>query len=107
MPRGFGTLAAAACAGLLVVSCGSAGHAAVRSAAVAGHWGKARQVPGLAALAGAGDSGLTALSCASPGNCSGGGFFYPGAQISRSEPFVVSQLHGTWTKASTVPGIAA
>ncbi len=111
MTRWFGAMAAALGAGLAIISCGTAGHAAAlagaRSAPPSSPWGKAQQVPGLAALAGAGDSALNSLSCASPGNCSGGGFYQPGAQISRSEPFVVSQVHGTWTKAETVPGIAS
>jgi hypothetical protein len=115
--RQMGALCAALCAALAIAACATAGHAATSDEAqsavslsawartpAASSWGKAGQVPGLAALAGAGDSGLNTLSCASPGNCSAGGFYQ---QTSRSEAFVVSQVHGRWTKAETVPGIVA
>jgi hypothetical protein len=115
--RQMGALSAPLCAALAIAACATAGHAATSDEAqsavslsawartpAASSWGKAGQVPGLAALAGAGDSGLNTLSCASPGNCSAGGFYQ---QTSRSEAFVVSQVHGRWTKAETVPGIVA
>jgi hypothetical protein len=115
--RHMGALSTALCAALAISACATAGHAATSDEAqsavslsegartpAGSTWGKAGQVPGLAALAGAGDSGLSTLSCGSPGNCSAGGFYQ---QTSRSEAFVVSQVHGRWTKAETVPGIVA
>ena len=77
--------------------------AAGAGAAASGGWGRAEQVPGLAALAGSGDSGLSAVSCASPGNCSAGGFYASGGT---SQAFVVSQVSGTWGRALEVPGLA-
>jgi len=48
-----------------------------------GVWGKAEQVPGLAALGKHGVGEINSVSCASAGNCSAGGFY--------SHAFVVSQ----------------
>ena len=70
-----------------------AGAGAGAGAAASGGWGRAEQVPGLAALTGSGDAGLTAVSCASPGNCSAGGFYASGGT---TQAFVVSQVSGTW-----------
>jgi hypothetical protein len=109
------TLAAALLPALAIFECATAGHAAtgtsapsaLQASASSAAWRKAEQVPGLAALAGAGDSALNAVSCASAGNCSAGGTYQLGTDISRSEAFVVSQVSGTWTNAETVPGITA
>jgi len=65
-----------------------------------GTWGKARKIPGLAAL-GAGQSRISSVSCASPGNCSAGGGKPQGPA------FVVSQVNGKWGQAEKVPGLAA
>src|ERR1022692_3781357 len=81
---------------------------AASAAASGGAWGKAEQVPGLAALAGTGDSGLNSESCASAGNCSAGGFYQAASgpnPCCGSQAFVVSQVNGTWGKARPVPGI--
>jgi hypothetical protein len=83
------------------------GARAATISAAASAWGKARQVPGLAALAGAGDSALTSVSCGSPGNCSAGGFYQLGSHAGQSEAFVVSQVNGTWGRAESVPGIVS
>ena len=98
--RHFGAVVAAALSVLVVGACapwasGTAPGAAAAGAgaAASGGWGRAEQVPGLAALTGSGDSGLTAVSCASPGNCSAGGFYASGRT---SQAFVVSQVSGTW-----------
>jgi len=40
-----------------------------------GSWGKAKEVPGTAALNAGGGAGVDVLSCASPGNCSAGGSY--------------------------------
>ncbi|HEX7994630.1 MAG TPA: hypothetical protein VF506_11960, partial [Streptosporangiaceae bacterium] len=76
---------------------------------VNGVWGKARQVPGIAALKQGGQANVSSVSCTSPGDCSAGGFFDeaasgPGCCTSRG--FVVSQVNGVWGKARAVPGTA-
>ena len=68
-----------------------------------GTWGRAQQVPGLAALNTGGQAGITSLSCASAGNCSGGGFY---AGHSGTQAFVVGEQHGTWSTAQEVRGSA-
>jgi hypothetical protein len=78
--------------------------AGVRAAASGGTWGRAREVPGLAAL-NVGYAQITSVSCASAGNCSAGGS-YQNTPIT-TQAFVVSQKHGTWGKAEEVPGLAA
>ena len=74
----------------------------MRVTAGAGSWGKAQQVPGLAAL---GPSGILSVSCASPGNCSAGGYLSDSS--SGRQAFVVSQKNGTWGKAEEVRGTVA
>jgi hypothetical protein len=100
------------------VSCASAGncsaagfyddhvgfHAFVLSE-VNGAWGKAIQVPGLAALNAGGFARVKSVSCASAGNCAAGGFYTDGA--SHLQVFVVSEAKGTWRKAIQVPGLGA
>jgi D-alanine-D-alanine ligase-like ATP-grasp enzyme len=71
---------------------------------VHGSWGKAEEVPGIAAL-GKGNGGLVnSVSCASAGNCSAGGDYRDGS--GHEQAFVVTQVHGTWGKAEEVPGTA-
>jgi hypothetical protein len=73
---------------------------------VNGTWGKARQVPGIAALNTGGAASITSVSCTSPGNCSAGGFYHifssPGC--CRSAGFVISQVNATWGRAKKIPG---
>ncbi len=92
----------------LMPDAGAAAAAAHRTAAApvtaGGTWGNATTVPGLAALS-KGGAVLVSVSCASPGNCGAGGEYVDGA--GRTQPFVVSQTHGTWGTAIKVPGIAA
>ena len=70
-----------------------------------GRWGKAIEVPGLAALNTDGDAQVTSVSCASAGDCAAGGF-YQAATSSVNEGFVVTERHGRWGKAIEVPGLA-
>jgi hypothetical protein len=70
---------------------------------VDGVWRKAIEVPGSAALNTGGTALLNSVSCAKPGNCSAGGYYLAGG--TRYEPFVVSEVNGTWHKAIKVPGI--
>ena len=108
--RHFGAMVATALSVLVVGACAPAALGTVQrppaagaAAAASGGWGRAEQVPGLAALTGSGDSGLTAVSCAAPGNCSAGGFYASGRT---SQGFVVSQVSGSWGLAREVPGLA-
>jgi hypothetical protein len=101
------------------VSCGSAGNCSAGGhytdssghfqvfvvSQVNGTWGKAIEVPGIAALNRGGGAAIASVSCASAGNCSAGGYYYTGS--SGYKAFVVSQVGGTWGKAIEVPGTAA
>jgi hypothetical protein len=95
---------------------GGAGQAAAAvqgsapTAAAAGTWKTALEVPGTAALnAGAGFPGggavLSSMSCASADNCSGGGNYTDSS--GHRQVFVVNEVNGTWQTATAVPGIAA
>lgn len=69
-----------------------------------GTWGRARRVPGLAALSLQGaDSGL-AVGCGSPGNCSVGGS-YNFETYQRA--FLAQETRGSWGDAQPVVGLAA
>ena len=70
------------------------------------NFGTAIEVPGTAALNTKGSAGVGAVACASAGNCTAGGFYQPG-DAGGFDPFVVSQVHGTWGTAMVVPGMAA
>jgi hypothetical protein len=70
-----------------------------------GTWGKAREVPGTAALNQGGSAEVNSVSCAAAGGCSAGGAYYDGSVHQQS--FVASQANGTWGKAREVPGTAA
>jgi hypothetical protein len=65
-----------------------------------GTWGKAEQVPGIAALNTGRDAEISSVSCASPGNCSAGGFYTVGGAARHA--FVVSETDGTWGTAQEV-----
>jgi hypothetical protein len=70
-----------------------------------GTWGKAREVPGTAALnQGGQNGGVSSLSCASVGNCSAGGDY--AVSPTSFQVFVDSEVNGTWGKAKEVPGTA-
>jgi hypothetical protein len=115
---GLGALNTGDEADLLWLSCGSAGNCAAggdysgTGGSLAfvvseknGTWGKAMQVPGLAALNGAtGGSSVNSVSCASAGNCTAGGIY---STTGYGQVFVVSEKNGTWGKAMQVPGLAA
>jgi hypothetical protein len=74
-----------------------------------GVWGKAKEVPGTAALNLGGPEGPYAefgsLSCGSAGNCSAGGSYRD--RSDDVQAFVVTETHGAWGKAEEVPGTAA
>jgi hypothetical protein len=71
---------------------------------VHGVWGRAIEVPGIAALNHMYGQ-FQAVSCAWAGNCSAGGDYtaIPGGE----RAFVVNEVHGVWGKAVEVPGTAA
>jgi hypothetical protein len=70
-----------------------------------GTWGKARLVPGSAALNKRGLAQVNSVSCASAGNCSAGGFYLDTAFDTQA--FVVTESGGTWGSAEEIPGTAA
>ena len=70
-----------------------------------GTWGKARVVPGSAALNKRGLAQVNSVSCSSSGNCSAGGFYLDAAFDTQA--FVVSESGGTWGSAGEIPGTAA
>ena len=74
---------------------------------VNGVWGKAVEVPGLAALNKA-NADLYSVSCAAAGDCVAGGWYENRSTIANDQQaFVVSETNGTWGKAIEVPGTAA
>jgi hypothetical protein len=75
------------------------------AAASKGIWHTAREIPGTAALNEGGNAQGVSISCPSAGNCTATGDYYnaSGAQ----QPFVVSEVNGSWRTATQVPGIAA
>jgi hypothetical protein len=116
---GTATLNAGGGADVGSVSCASAGNCTVGGnyedsshhyqafviSEVNGTWGTAEEVPGTAALNIGGNAEVKSVSCASAGNCSAGGNYAPTAF--HGQPFVVSEVNGTWGTAEAVPGIAA
>jgi hypothetical protein len=70
-----------------------------------GVWGKAKEVPGTAALNAGGSAGVFSVSCASAGNCSAGGQYQDAS--GRMQAFVAGEENGIWGTAVGVPGLAA
>ncbi len=112
-PNGYGTLNSLSCTS--VGNCAAGGYdngqAAVNTIESAfvvdeknGHWGKVRQVPGMAAL-NTGSPNVYSVSCASEGNCAAGGKYLDHSD--HFQAFVVSENNGTWGKAIKVPGSSA
>jgi hypothetical protein len=71
-----------------------------------GTWGKAIEVPGIAALNTAGYAVISSVSCGSAGNCGAGGQYQDNGGAAQ-EAFVVNEVNGTWGKAIEAPGTAA
>jgi hypothetical protein len=117
--RGTVPLNGGVIAGVLQVSCPSAGncsaagtytdHAGNGQAFVAtevsGRWQRAIEVPGTAALNVGPLAQANSVSCVSPGNCAAAGY-YSSSNID-IQAFVVSQVNGRWQRAIEVPGTAA
>ncbi len=70
-----------------------------------GRWGAATEVPGSAALNVGGFAQISSVSCASAGNCSAGGFYF--TKRPREHVLVVTETHGRWGTAQTLPGSVA
>ena len=74
-----------------------------------GRWGRAVEVPGLAALNVVrdtiGDAEVLSVSCASSGNCAAGGYYTDSKVNSRG--FVAAERNGRWGRAVEVPGLGA
>ncbi|HEV2376661.1 MAG TPA: hypothetical protein VGS19_31370 [Streptosporangiaceae bacterium] len=99
----------AVAASAMVVFTGSAALAGAHPAAggtdsVGGAWRTAHEVRGLAALNAGGDAQVLSVSCASPGNCGAGGYYEDTRAF--HEAFVVSEVNGTWGRATEIPGVA-
>ena len=71
---------------------------------VRGTWQKAVRVPGITAHTNRIFGTVESVSCSSPGNCSAGGWYTDSAD--HPQPFVLSEVNGTWRNAIKVPGIA-
>jgi hypothetical protein len=113
---GLGALNKGGNAKVVSVSCASAGCAAVGSyrnhgrrgfvvLKRRGRWGRAVQVPGLAALNTGGNAEASSVSCASPGYCAAVGFYTDGG--GHRHGFVAVEQNGVWSRAVEVPGLAA
>lgn len=75
---------------------------------VNGTWGQAIPVPGTGWLNQGDQAGLSQISCPSAGNCGVAGWYSASDHPSHSQytqPFVTTEVHGTWNKAIEVPGI--
>jgi len=72
---------------------------------MAGHWDRAIEVPGSAALNAGGLAAANSVSCSSAGNCGAGGFY--SSRGLAVQAFVVSETNGHWRKAIEVPGTRA
>jgi hypothetical protein len=70
-----------------------------------GVWGRAEEVPGLAALRTGRFAVVLSVSCARAGDCSAGGGYEDGSF--HGQGFVVGEAKGVWGQAEEVPGLAA
>jgi hypothetical protein len=75
---------------------------------VHGAWGRARLIPGLAALERSPHAVMGDPSCAKPGDCTAVGYTEQSAQgpPSVTHVFAASQVRGAWRKARPLPGFA-
>jgi hypothetical protein len=69
---------------------------------VNGTWRPATPIPGLQALNAGQSAYIGSLSCGSPGNCLVGGSY--AESQTQQEPFLVSEVDGSWGKATLAPG---
>jgi hypothetical protein len=106
-------------AGILSVSCASAGNCSVGGSyydvskygqafvanEINGTWQSAVEVPGTAALNAGGFANVFSVACPTAGYCSAGGSYYDASGYQQA--FVVSEVNGVWQTAVEVPGTAA
>jgi hypothetical protein len=71
---------------------------------VNGTWHNAIRVPGMTVLTRHIFGTVLSVSCSSAGNCSAGGWYTD--RSDHLQPFVASDVNGTWHNAVKVPGIA-
>jgi cytochrome c551/c552 len=116
---GTATLNTGGNAGVISLSCPSAGDCTVGGSytgssgnaqafvadEVNGTWGNAIEVPGTATLNTGGNAAADSVSCASAGNCAAGGNYTVGQ--AKFLAFVANEVNGTWGHAIEVPGTAA
>jgi len=69
-----------------------------------GRWGKAIEVPGLAALNTGGFAFVFSVSCPSAGSCAAGGYY---RDRHGQQGFVAVEKNGRWGRAINVPGLGA
>ena len=103
-------------AGVLSVSCASAGSCAAGGLYTDGHghdqgfvaverhgrWDTAIEVPGLGALNKGGSAQVNSVSCAPAGSCAAGGFYRD--SHGHDQGFVAVERHGRWRRAIRMPG---
>ncbi len=87
------------------VASASVGLAGAREVPAQVPWGRAIEIPGLAALNTTASVQEIEVSCASAGNCAVAGNY--GNRSNYEEGFVVSERSGVWDKAIEIPGLAA
>jgi hypothetical protein len=132
---GIGALNAGKQAGVMALSCTSPGDCAAGgayspndgtdaggqnpalnafvAAEKGGTWGKASQIPGLAALNAGFSAIVSSLSCTSPGNCTAAGEYAPGGaaggggENAITSGFVATEKSGIWGRALEIPGLGA
>ena len=117
---GLGALNQGRNAQVLSVSCASPGNCAAGGSYGArgeasgagfvaakrhGRWGKAIEVPGLAALNRSDYAQVTSVSCGSAGSCAAGGFYSDSDEDQHA--FVAAERNGRWGQAIEVPGLVA
>jgi hypothetical protein len=67
-----------------------------------GHWGKASQLPGLAAINAGNSADIDVLSCGAAGNCAAGGLYRDAK--GHQQAFLAVQKNGSWGKAGKARG---
>src|SRR5580692_3923756 len=78
---------------------------AAPAAPAAGAWGRATEVPGLAALNAGERAETLSVSCGPAGDCAAGGSYED--RHGHLQGFVASEQDGTWGLAAEVPGLGA
>jgi hypothetical protein len=72
-----------------------------------GVWGRAKLIPGLAALNLGGHAVVNQVACGAAGFCAAGGWYLNVKDHVRQQAWVASEFGGRWRKARKVPGTTA